>query len=218
MKQNTVPRDCKANVYWKFNCPLCFAGPGEPCCSMSKEAQRPKFRLSQRTCYEYLKRPHPERVLQAPCPKCGEGEGQLCRSTKTCPLGKRIDTRAISLDKPHRERVRSVIVAICCYQTPMAARTACGGIENDDTAEWRYVTCKACLLKQPEIAAAYASYCGTEFEANLDNSRMLDYLDDCALQWGAENWTALTKDKRLLVRKAFEEGRQQEKSVRGGRS
>ena len=43
---------------------------------------------------------------------------------------------------------------------------------------------------------------------------MSDYLDDCALQWGFEDWTALPNDKRLLVRKAFDEGRAAERSLR----
>lgn len=103
-----------------------------------------------------------------------------------------------------------------CYLAPMAPRSAiaCGGVENDTTDKWKSVTCEACLARQPEVANRYARYCGTEFEANLENARMRDYFDDCALQWGADDWTSLPNDKQLLVRKAFDEGRVVERAAR----
>jgi len=98
----------------------------------------------------------------------------------------------------------------------MARLTACGKPGGLDSERWSDTQCVACLTKQPEIAHDYARYCGTEFEANLENSRMRDYFDDCALQWGAEDWDSLPNDKRLLVRKAFDEGRRAERAARKG--
>jgi hypothetical protein len=98
----------------------------------------------------------------------------------------------------------------------MAPVTACGQRGGADSEHWNDVRCATCLAKQPEIALHYARYCGTEFEANLENSRMHDYFDDCAQQWGFEDWTALPNDKQLLVRKAFDEGRRAERALRSG--
>lgn len=99
-----------------------------------------------------------------------------------------------------------------CYRSPMAQRTACGKTGGADSERWSDTQCPQCLAKQPDMALTYARYCGTEFEANLDNSRMRDYFDDCALQWGFVDWVTLPNDRQLLVRKAFDAGRAARKS------
>jgi hypothetical protein len=45
---------------------------------------------------------------------------------------------------------------------------------------------------------------------------MRDYFDDCAQQWGFDDWRVLPNDKQLLVRKAFDEGRAAERVARRG--
>jgi len=182
---------------------------------MSKRTQSTKFRSDAKINYSTLKRPHLGRVLEAECPKCGNAGGAPCRSAKLQSFRNRVGTMASKMAHPHRERVMAVMSKPCCYRAPMAPRSArpCGSDDSDDTDEWKSVTCTACLAKQPELALRVARYCGTEFEANLGNARMSEYLDDCALQWGVDDWASLPNDKQLLVRKAFNEGRHAEREL-----
>jgi hypothetical protein len=145
------------------------------------------------------------------CPTCDAKPGEPCRSV--APRSIRNRTKYDSpkaIKKLHADRVAR------CYRAPMAPKTACGERAGADSERWNDVQCPACLVRQPEIALTYARYCGTEFEANLESSRMRDYFDDCAQQWGFDDWRVLPNDKQLLVRKAFDEGRAAERVARRG--
>lgn len=145
------------------------------------------------------------------CPTCDAKPGEPCRSAAPRSIRNRTKYDAPKvIKKLHASRVAH------CYRAPMALKTACGQRGGADSEHWNDVQCTACLARQPEIALAYARYCGTEFETNLENSRMRDYLDDCAAQWGFDDWSALPSDKQLLVRKAFDEGRAAERAARRG--
>jgi hypothetical protein len=95
----------------------------------------------------------------------------------------------------------------------MSPRTACGIVANDDTDDWKWVTCTACLGKQHGLALNRAHYYGKEFEANPGSS-MREYLDDCACHWGADTFAELPGDKKSAIRKAFDEGRVIERAAR----
>jgi len=142
------------------------------------------------------------------CPTCGADPGEPCRSVAARTIRSSAGVRTKIVKHLHSARV------VHCHRAPMAMHTACGRRGQVDSDRWRDTQCPECLAKQPEIALHFARYCGTEFEANLENSRMRDYFDDCACQWGAEDWISLPNDKQLLVRKAFEEGRRAERAVR----
>lgn len=147
--------------------------------------------------------------IEVSCPTCDADPGAPCRSVAARSIRNRTKYDAPKvLKKLHNNRVAR------CHRQPMARLTACGRSGGADSERWDDTQCPACLAKQPELAHHYARYCGSEFEANLENSRMSDYFDDCALQWGAEDWASLPNDKRLLVRKAFDEGRAAERAAR----
>lgn len=145
------------------------------------------------------------------CPTCDAKPGEPCRSVAPRSIQNRTkyDVPKV-IKKLHVNRVAR------CYRAPMSPKTACGQRGGADSEHLNDVQCDACLARQPEIALTYAHYCGTEFEANLENSRMRDYFDDCAQQWGFNDWRALPNDKQLLVRKAFDKGRATERSARRG--
>ncbi len=93
----------------------------------------------------------------------------------------------------------------------MARLTACGLTGGADSETWSDVQCPACLEKQTAQAISYARYCGTEYEANLDNSKVSDYLDDCAAQFGASSWRELSAEKKHIAKDAFDKGRRAER-------
>ncbi len=106
-------------------------------------------------------------------------------------------------------------VKVVCYVSPMSRRSACArpGVTADQPA-WSKVTCPNCLAKQTDLAIAFAHYCGTEFEANLPNARMRDYLDDCATKFGVVDWITLPPPQKHIVRDAFDAGRAAERKAR----
>lgn len=134
------------------------------------------------------------------CPTCGASPGEPCRSVAARSIRKRAGVRPKVVKKLHVERVAR------CYQEPMSPRTACGDVANNDTDDWKRVTCDECLAKQPALALNRAHYYGKEFEANPGSS-MREYLDDCAYHWGMETFAELPGDKKASIRKAFDEGR-----------
>lgn len=142
------------------------------------------------------------------CPTCDADPDEPCRSVAPRSFRNRVGVRAKIIKRLHPARVAR------CYRAPMARLTACGTSGGSDSERWNNTQCPECLTQQPSIAHAYARYCDTEFEANLENSRMRDYFDDCAQQWGADDWASLPNDKQLLVRKAFDEGRVAERAAK----
>ena len=143
------------------------------------------------------------------CSTCGAEPGEPCRSVSNRSI------RSLGNSKPPMIRKFHPLRVACCYRAPMARLTACLQQRyGNDTDDWTAVTCSECLKRQPELAAAYARYVGTEFEATPGSS-LGEYLDDCASSaWGVERFMELTLDKKGALRKAFDEGRAAEREAR----
>jgi hypothetical protein len=99
------------------------------------------------------------------------------------------------------------------YREVMSARAACGKTTGPDSSSWSNVGCAACLARQIDLALAFARYCGTEYEANLEASGLMDYLDDIAGKFGVATWRELPAEHKKRARQAFDLGRVAERKA-----